>query len=67
MSEDMNTKKLLASLAIVAALALVGVVAVGAIEVLTVQEAFAAGCQPGGGGSGAFFNSNKNCHKQPSN
>ena len=46
MSEVMN-KQLLASLAIVAALALVGVVAV---QVLVVQEAFADkphGCKPG--------------------
>jgi hypothetical protein len=63
MSEQMNTKKLLASLAIVAALALVGAVAVAVVETLVVQEAFAAGCKPGGGGEGAFFNSNKRCHK----
>lgn len=53
MSEVMN-KQLLASLAIVAALALVGVVAV---QVLEVQEAFADkpnGCKPG---SNAFFTS----------
>ncbi len=63
MSEDMSTKKLLASLAIVAALALVGVVAV---QVLVVQEAFAAGCPPGRSGPGEgepFFNSDKKCHK----
>jgi hypothetical protein len=64
MSEVMNTKRLLASVAIVAALALVGVVAVAAIEVLVVQEAFAAGCPPGHSGNGnAFFNSDKKCHK----
>jgi hypothetical protein len=63
MSEVMNKQLLLASLAIVAALALVGVVAV---QVLGVQEAFAdakkTGCHPGkqSGNPGpepSFFNS----------
>jgi hypothetical protein len=64
MSEQTNTKKLLASLAIVAALALVGAVVAAVVEILVVQEAFAAGCSPGQSGSGgAFFNSGKKCHK----
>jgi hypothetical protein len=57
MSEVMN-KQLLASLAIVAALALVGVVAV---QILTVQEAFADppnGCKPG---SNAFKQNKEKC------
>ena len=60
MSEDMDTK-LLASLAIVAALALVGVVAV---QVLAVQEAFAqpTGCKPG---SHAFKTNKENCFHTP--
>jgi hypothetical protein len=61
MSEVMN-KQLLASLAIVAALALVGVVAV---QVLAVQEAFAdkpKGCDPGSNG---FFSSGGPDEKGP--
>ena len=61
MSEDVNTKKLLASLAIVAALALVGAVAV---QTLAVQEAFADkphGCKPGHSGGEGFFSSDKKC------
>jgi hypothetical protein len=61
MSEDMSTKKLLASLAVVAALALVGAVSV---QVLEVQEAFAdkpRGCKPGHSGGEGFFSSDKRC------
>ncbi len=51
MSEHINSKELLASLAIVAALALVGVVAV---QIFEVQQAFADppfhGCKPGSQG-----------------
>lgn len=55
----MNTT-LLASFAIVAALALVGVIAVESI-LIPQQQALAAkhGCK---GGSDAFFNSGKKCH-----
>ena len=61
MSEVMN-RQLLASLAIVAALALVGVVAV---QVLAVQEAFAqpTGCHPGG--DGGFKSSDRKCFHTP--
>jgi hypothetical protein len=69
MSEVMNRQQLLASLAIVAALALVGVVAA---QVLVVQEAFAdakkQGCHPSKGGPGpgpAFKNSGGPDEKGP--
>jgi hypothetical protein len=64
MSEYLNTK-LLASLAIVAALALVGVVAV---QTILVQEAFAqpTGCSPGKSGPGqGFFSSDRKCFHTP--
>ena len=63
MSEVIN-KQLLASLAIVAALALVGVVAV---QILVVQEAFAqpTGCKPGHSDGGGFFSSDKKCFHTP--
>jgi hypothetical protein len=62
MSEGMNRQELLTSLAIVAALALVGVVAV---QVFEIQEAFAdkpRGCTPGNSGPGqGWFASDKKC------
>jgi hypothetical protein len=61
MSEGMNRQELLTSLAIVAALALVGVVAVQVVEI---QEAFADkphGCKPGHSGGEGFFASDKKC------
>ena len=64
MSEIVNTK-LLASLAIVVALALVGVVAV---QALLIQEAFAQpkGCSPGKSGPGqGFFSSDRKCFHTP--
>ncbi len=71
MSEVMNRQQLLASLAIVAALALVGAVAA---QLLVVQEAFAdakkTGCHPGKqsgqpGPGPAFFNSGGKDEKGP--